>query len=299
MAKKQTSTSPTKPELDAADDKYLIAKSAAEYILQKGEHTNPDSTVATSDLYQRASVEFPEAFADFKESTFGVYLSRAGGDTSTQINTLGRRKGYYLTRNVAARLLEDEPADEEEEKLKRRESLLYSVVQNWLMELGYRAKDVSNQKAGGAWGNPDLCGINLMKRVGGHDIEITTVEVKPSLANWERQFFEAVSHRRFANRSYFAFAHPRDEISKVPSDMRYYSELFGVGVLVLAMEFDDFDDLQSKKPGKPFGVDEIDVREVYSAPFSAVQPAHTARFLSNLELYDIEDIAGFGARLDQ
>lgn len=36
-------------------------------------------------------------------------------------------------------------------------------------------------------------------------MEIATVEVKPTLANWERQFFEAVSHRRFANRSYFAF----------------------------------------------------------------------------------------------
>ena len=245
-----------KPDLRAGEDRYELVKLAGEYILESGKHVDAKSALSTKELFEKAKDEFPDIFDGFiRETTFGVYLSKSGSDTESRINTLGRKQGYYLTRNVAAELLEESGDDIQTAKIKQHEKLLYPVVNKWLVEQGYQADDIADLKSGGAWGNPDLCGLSVIKRIDGHDVEVVTVEVKPSLLNWERQFFEAVSHRRFANRSYFAFAHPEEEIGKIPSEMRYYSELFGVGVLVIRLGFSEFDDLQSRKKTKPLGED--------------------------------------------
>jgi len=151
-----------KPELDPKDDKFSLVKAAGEYILKLGNHTDPDSTLSTKQVFDKAKKEFPEIFASFHEGTFGVYLSKAGNDTESRINTLGKKQGYYLTPNVAAQLLKEPDEEAEAEKVKQRERLLYPVIENWLMEQGYQASDVSTLKAGGAWGNPDLCGLDTM-----------------------------------------------------------------------------------------------------------------------------------------
>lgn len=293
----------TKPDIATIESNYQKLKVAVAYLLEKEDKTSETNTLSTPDLFKVAKAEFPELTKSVPEGTFGVYVSRAANDPDSRINTLGKRKGYYLTdKDIKSRLGEADEDESEKGKAERknRESLLYPAIKAWVMEQGYRAADISASKIGGIWGNPDLCGLRLTKTIASYEVEILTVEVKASHANYERQFFEAVSHRRFAHRTYFAFAHPADQVAKIPSEMRYYSDLYGVGVLVIEMDTKDFDDLMSKKPrSSPYTLNDVDIRELYSAPFHHVQPQYTAAFLDNLEINDPVRISTFGEVLTE
>jgi hypothetical protein len=294
------------PEGDISDDdldkknQYEASVLAAQYILKRDDSTEATKAIPGRKLYDQAKSNFPERFKKLPLTTFTQSLSRAVRDSAYEINCLGKRQGYYLlSRNVTAELQEEaqREAEKEQEKVKRREMLLYPILENWLLVQGYQAKDISNMKAGGPWGNPDILGLTLEQGLDGYDIELVTIEAKPTIESWERLFFEAVSHRRFANRSYFAFAHPAEEITKLPQDLRYYSELYGVGVLIVELTKDDFENLRSKRKMEPFDIEQTDVRELYSAPFFYVQSKHQKQFLKKLDLHELTDVIGFGNRL--
>lgn len=283
----------SKPDLASLSTKYERVKKAAAYFLEKEGKTSQENTLSTGDLFARALEDYPTEFRDIGKPVFAALLSKAATEESSLITTLGRRKGYYLARSPVRIQTEEEP-----EELRRKEKRLYGVVQEWLMEQGYRAADVSDRKGGGVWGNPDVCGIELMEHPIGNAIEIVTIEVKPSIDKWEKQFFEAVSHRRFANRSYYAFAHPVDTVGKIPQDMRYYCELFGVGVLVIVMDADPFQRLQTDEHGPDIERDNVDIVELYSAPYHNVQPKYQYGFLDVLDLEQIGSIVSFGEKLE-
>lgn len=144
--------------------------------------------------------------------------------------------------------------------------------------------------------NPDIAGLNTLDAFNGLSIEIVTIEAKTSLDNWEQWIFEAVSHRRFANRAYFAFAHEEETISKIPQDMRYYAELFGIGILVISMANDTYELLHSGRLDRPLDAekDAVEVIEVFSAPYSFVQPKYQLKFCNALNIGCLKDLHRWG-----
>ena len=116
----------------------------------------------------------------------------------------------------------------------QREKRLYSLLVEWLNSWSYQAEDTSQCKKGGPWGNPDVVGIRTHEGLGGSlHLELASIEAKISEFDWRRVFFEAVSHKRFADRAYFAFAFGTDQptTTKLPElqMLREYGEKYGVG----------------------------------------------------------------------
>jgi hypothetical protein len=294
----------TKPSLDELKTYQQKVKTACEYILENRKKLDQSSTLSTSELFNIAQQEFPEDFGgDFSKSTFSVYLSFSVKDTQSSINCLGRRKGYYISTKAKEIVEKSTETDttaiaDEESVVKRhqKELLLYPVLESWLIAQGYQAENVSSTRSLGKWGNPDVAGINPMDNFSGLSLEVVTIEAKTSLDNWERHIFEAVSHRRFANRSYFAFAHPEETISKIPQDMRYYAELYNIGVLVLSLENETFDKLIKGTLQNPCEFDEVDIMEIYSAPYNFVQPRYQIKFCDAVGITCVKELYQWGKR---
>lgn len=277
---------------------YDKVKCVCEYILETRNIRDNNVALSSSELFESAKIEFPLIFQNFSRATFFQYLSNIAKDTESQINCLGKKKGYYLSAIAKSieKLIEQPQQevslvgqelvnkDKEQEKTRSRvqkEVLLYPVLETWLIAQGYQSSDISSGRIMGRWGNPDLAGINAIDNFNGLSLELVTIEAKVSLENWEQWIFEAVAHRRFANRSYFAFAHPDETISKIPKDMRYYAELYNIGVLVLALENDVFTRLVAGELVEPLQVEDVDILEIYSAPYNFVQPRYQLKFCSD------------------
>ncbi|MCI0722602.1 MAG: hypothetical protein L0338_27065 [Acidobacteria bacterium] len=276
-----------KPNLDNKST-YEKVRTACEYILKVKGNLNHGDTLSSAELFALVKENFSDDFSDdFAKNTFYQYLSNTVKDADSAINCLGRRQGYYLAEVAEGARLEpaaDEesgleegvggaevPVDAQDISVRRRlkEPLLYPVLESWLIAQDYQAADVSSGRSLGKWGNPDVAGISAIDAFNGLSIELVTVEAKVSLDGWEQWIFEAVSHRRFANRAYFAFAHPEETVSKIPQDMRYYSELFGVGVLVLAMDNENFKALHAGELNEPLGAEDVEVIEFCAAKVPA------------------------------
>ncbi len=252
-------------------------------------------------IYTAAIELFPGA--GVPENTFKQYLSKWVKDPTCEINRLSKQQGYYLS--AAAKALEanaDEPVIEPQAKIdegrREKEKLLYPVLLNWLIEQEYRAKITATGRANGWWGNPDITGIICDESFGNLSLEVATIEVKLSDKGWKQWIFEAISHRRFANRSYFAFAYPSELIKKLDSELRYFSELFQIGVLVIAMDQDQFDELQSGKLTIAVEDDDVDIIELYSAPYAPVQPRFQKEYLLSLKITSTPEVARWGQGLE-
>jgi hypothetical protein len=181
---------------------------------------------------------------------------------------------------------------------KQKEKLLYPVLKGWLMGQGYRAKDTSTVKAMGRWGNPDLTGIHVAEQLALFSLEVVTIEAKVSLSDWQYWIFEAVSHRRFANRAYFCFAQPEEGIAKIPQDMRYYSELYGIGVLMVSMDSQQFEQLGNGLLSEPLTVADVDIMQLFSAPYHHVQPRYQDSFCrQGLEITTTQQLLTWGDTL--
>lgn len=102
-------------------------------------------------------------------------------------------------------------------------------------------------KGMGKWGNQDITGIVVDESLGSYDIELVTIEAKTTNKNYQYDFFEAVSHKRFSNRVYFSFASTANFLRENSDELRYYSELYGVGVVVIALEEPHFNEYTEGK----------------------------------------------------
>jgi hypothetical protein len=276
---------------------YLKIKIACEYIIGSKGKNSSNNTISSADLFSEVKKEFPIEFPqDFAKNTFYQYLSNTVRDPESSINCLGRRKGYYLS-SVAKDMAHEEGqviealspemiagVTEQQASSRRtqKERLLYPILESWLVAQGYQAADVSSGRSLGKWGNPDVAGIIALDAFNSLSIELLTIEAKISLDNWEQWIFEAISHRRFANRSYFAFAHPEETISKIPQDMRYYSELYNIGILVLSMDGDIYKKLQDGDISQPLEFEDIEIKEFFYAPYNFVQPKYQLKFCDSL-----------------
>lgn len=297
------------PELSEKSN-YEKVKEACTFLLKQGGKLNERETLSSRELFEAVQEHesFGSVFKDFQKNTFYQYLSNAVRDVNSSINCLGKRQGYYIS-TVAQATVEEAQSDEvsghsleaiggrSEEIPQRniqRESRLYQILASWLVVQGYQAQDVSSGRALGKWGNPDVAGIHALDTFNNLSVEVVTIEAKINLNGWEQLIFEAVSHRRFANRAYFAFAHPEETISKIPQDMRYYAELYGIGVLALSMPIDKYNELQRGHSTEDLDSEDVEVVEVFSAPFSFVQPKYQLKFCSALGVSCLKDLYLWG-----
>ncbi|MEH2270578.1 MAG: hypothetical protein V7K68_19550 [Nostoc sp.] len=299
----QVDKSIEKPSLDGFKT-YQKVKVACEYLLKIQGKLDSNNILSSIDLFNLAQKEFSEQFGDFSKNTFLQYLSNTVKDTESLINCLGKKKGYYISstaKEVVEKLNENENiADKNEETTagarRQKETRLYPVLESWLIAQGYQSSNVSSNRSLGKWGNPDLAGVNALDNFSGLSLEVVTIEAKISLENWEQWIFEAVSHRRFANRSYFAFAHPEETISKIPQDIRYYAELYNIGVLVLSLENEIFQKLIGGNLQKPLESEDVDIVEIYSAPYNFVQPRYQIKFCNALGITCTKELYQWGKR---
>lgn len=185
----------------------------------------------------------------------------------------------------------------------QREKRLYSVLVNWLDSWEFQAEDTSQRKRGGPWGNPDVVGIKTHEGLGSTlHIELASIEAKISEADWRRVFFEAVSHKRFADRAYFAFAYGSDQptIAKLPEleQLREYGEKFRVGILAVFMEPALHQLLLNGQAAQipEITLDMVRIEEVWPAVHDPVPLSMRERFLREvLEINDVKALLTYGA----
>jgi hypothetical protein len=274
---------------------------ACEYILRIKKKIDSLNALSSTELFTACQEAFKGQFHDSQKNTFSQYLSNTARDPESSIYCLGRTRGYYLSdtaKELVEKLVDPEhlATDVEETPVARRqiEVLLYPVLESWLIAQGYQAADVSAIRSLGKWGNPDLAGINAIDNFSSLSLEVVTIEAKKSLENWEQWIFEAVSHRRFANRSYFAFAHPEEAISKIPQDIRYYAELYNIGVLVLSLENKLFAQLINGELTTSLSSEDVDIVEIYSAPYNFVQPKYQIKFCNAVGINCVKKLYQWG-----
>lgn len=280
------------PDLASLKNEAQVEKASA-YILQENDRSSPENTLSGTEIKKLVLKKFP-SLETIAHNTFLQYLSKAVKNERSHINCEGKRQGYYFLNQ----LLDTEPEMPEQvdiEPRKQKEPLLYPVLESWLIAKGYQAADISKLRKLGKWGNPDIAGIEVFDTFNHLSIELVTIEAKTSINGWEQYIFEAISHRRFSNRSYFAFAHPGELVEKIPEDLRYYSELFNVGILVLVLERAVYDSIHTGKRKKAIKSEEVEILEIFPAPYNYVQPKYQNRFLEALDINRVKLLFNWGS----
>ncbi|MEX8504644.1 hypothetical protein [Leptothrix ochracea] len=128
-----------------------------------------------------------------------------------------------------------------------------------------------------------------------------SIEAKLTDSNWRRVFFEAVSHKRFADRAYFAFSFGSNEpvVSKLPDfqQLREYGEKYRVGILAVFMDLDRHRNLcESVGNCLPeLSLDNVRVEEVWPAVSDPVPSATRERFIREvLDIGSTQQLYEFG-----
>jgi len=273
------------PQLKGAT-KYLRTRQAVEFVLEKANAVSSDSTLNGREIAERVQEFFPDS--DLLESSTRQYLSRCVEDPNSRVYKEPGKIGYFLTSVEALPDVVSEEDEQEAGERRQRELLLYPVLEAWLQEQGYRSKDVSTSRSNGQWGNPDVVGIRVTEWLTQVSVEVASVEAKTSFRDWRKWIFEAVAHRRFANRSYFAFAHPSSLLEKIDPDLRHYSELFRVGVLVVGLAEDRYKQLLSGALADPLERDEVELVERFGAPRDNVSAEHQRAFCEGIGIDSLE-----------
>jgi hypothetical protein len=197
------------------------------------------------------------------------------------------------------------PEGTESEHVKTpREERLYQIFADWLSSNGYQAEDTSTARKGGPWGNPDVVGISATQTISGTVIyELATIEAKISVANWKREFFEAVSHKRFADRVYFAFAYGAETVTvsdiEEYAELREYAEKYRIGIVVVFFDLETYNKLRDGDQNdlNSLSLDEGRVEEVWPAILDPSSPFARDEFVRRvLEITDLDDLYSFGRR---
>jgi hypothetical protein len=240
------------------------------------------------------------------EGTFKVYLGKVAKTLESPITSTGRQRGagFYISQasSTTATAFAEQASPQQAvpavaKARVEKEKLLYPVLTQWLMQKNYRAKDISSGRMLGKWGNPDVAGIQIHDHFGSIELEVATIEAKVSVANWRQDIFEAISHRRYANRAYYAFAVPEDSAEKESDEIRYYSEKFGVGVLAIEIPNELYASLFNGTHQDEVSADDAEVREIYSPKNSLVPLRYRREFCEAVGITKIEDLGSWGKGL--
>jgi hypothetical protein len=278
--------------------KYSEALSIATESLKKLKAVNFENKKGADEIYDYIKKNNPSFVKEMPLQNFRVYLSAFIRDDNSEIVKEGGKNGYYL------KIAEEDISEEGKKPKASIEKKLYPILEQWLQQKGYRTKDTSNMKIMGKWGNPDITGIKIDQYLQNTEIEITTIEVKPTFDNFHQLFFEAVSHRRWANRVYFAFAAPSEFLQKDNEELRYFSELFHVGIVVISMEYViyrkflkgqiDLDEESSTLNSES----SYEIYEMSSTLYESKQLKWQKQFLEALGIKNPVDVGSWGKQID-
>ena len=273
---------------------------AAEWALrEKGATAN--SPMTASEIFEVVDLFDPPISA----GTFSTYLSPISKQLESPITSMGRGRsgGYFLSERTEtlAEEAEDTSATDDVQDW-GKEKYLYPSLVAWLSGEGYQAKDTSavRNKQLGKWGNPDVTGFVVEEHLSQVEIASVTIEAKLGVSSWETDFFQAVSQRRCANRAYFAFALPEESSNKFPRDLRYYSERFSVGVLVIIINDEIYDRLNSgtlteQDRTELLRSDGSNVSEVLSAPSTVVPLLYQRRLCQAVGIDSLQQLMRWGS----
>lgn len=232
---------------------YDTIVKAAETYLSETSSTGPESSKSNKAIISaiREKIRSGELTVDATDGTMLSYLSNAANnDPESAIISGGPRGGYWYDTS-AKQAADQKPIDEERIKPEKGAAVtvlekdLYPLMELWLQQKGYRSKDMSSLKSGGRWGNPDIIGAERVELFGAVEVDLASCEVKLAEANWEQVIFEAISHKRFANRSWFCYRVGGDQA--LPKGMAYYAERYRVGVVQIILSDEELLDLKAAK----------------------------------------------------
>lgn len=246
-------------ELVEKGTKPLQVEAVVGYLLEENRIFASEDAMSSKELYDAylaLKESSPRCFPDLKENTFIVVLNRLSGDINN-ICCDGRKQGYYLYHGKNAR---------------RQEKVLYPLFVEWLDSIGYHARDTSQGKSR-KWQNPDVTGWRTTIVFGSIQSEIATIEVKDSLMNWRAEIFEAVAHKKFSNRSYYAFRCSEYELQENRRALLEYAERFRIGLLAITKESDDTEALSI-----------ADIQEIVPAPYDWASPFDQSQYINSHKL---------------
>ncbi|WP_299726990.1 hypothetical protein [uncultured Tateyamaria sp.] len=257
--------------------------------------TSEDALMNVKVLIERISKKM-----DTPPKHYLVYrdLNIAAQDSLSQIRSKKGRNGGYFRLPKPAVGLEKTPTQKDIDKEKTLEKHLWPLVSLWLKQvkrIPFASDEIANLKGGGKWSNPDVVGLNPIEELGFFDVEVTTVEVKPTLTLWRQFFFEAVSHKRFSERVYFIYRATNQDADQV-EEIRKYAEKYGVGLVSMELTDDDYESLRNWKR-----LEEDDRSalleyfvEIMPAPFEAISVRDKIQFLKQLRITTKSDLYTFG-----
>lgn len=257
-----------------ASDTYRAFVDGIESYLSDSKSVGPASSKSNKQIIDEIKSRISKGLmkVDLTDGSMVSYLSYAANDdTESRIVSGGPRKGYWLDISEKPEF-DHKPIDEQfveqgktKEKISERD--LYPLTELWLQSKGYTSKDMSNLKAGGKWGNPDIIGVDRVELFGAVELEISSCEVKLSDSMWEQMIFEAISHKRFSNRSWFCYRVSSDGVP-LPKGMEGYAERYRVGISQIILSDSEVISLKNKK-SEP--LDFLDrVAERVPAPYDPV-----------------------------
>ena len=254
--------------------KEEVVNIAIEILKEKEFKLGKDRGMRLADLLAEIKKRISKIYPDesIKESAIYGILRDEVKRESGNIFSGGPHKGYYY--------IEGEGGGKE----KIRESSLYPIVEMWLNEkkqYGVVSK-VYNRTKNKKWGNPDIVGVNLYDDFGVKHIEIATVEVKPDLKDWRQYIFEAVSHKRFADKAYFMFWLTESEAMKELEEMYMYADKYNIGLCQITIGKKDIDGWEKKSEGEKIEIIDSCIIELFPAPIDDAGMREKLNFLKNL-----------------
>lgn len=290
MAKNSSVTGSLVPE---GLDNVEVYNVALEVLVKATE----DSPLNSSELVEKVANKLPAPLAGYL--IYQSLLQASKAPASRIRSRKGRNGGYFLISEV--KLDQDTlPSLADLTKEKTLEKHLWPAVSDWLRlnkSVDRVSSLVANLKSGGVWSNPDVVGLNIIKDLGFFDVEITTLEVKPSLNQWRYYFFEAVSHKRFSERVYFVYREETSSESIQKAELMRYAEKYGVGIIEIQIGESDYKKIRDWP--KLSDADKADIIEsfveIVPAPFEAISVRDKISFLRQLGIKSEMDLYNFGA----
>jgi hypothetical protein len=157
---------------------------------------------------------------------------------------------------------------------------------------GYATKIVASGKILGPWGNPDVVGIQVLDMLGTVHLHMASVEVKLNSETWQRNIFEAISHRRYLDRCYFCYPVLVNN-REISDEMRDYAQLYCIEVLLI-----DLAEGEIRKLNEGFDLDpaNLSITEVCPAPYSPVLPKYRRDALQALAITNLQELYPWGKR---
>ena|GEM_PF-5611924 len=255
-----------------------------------------DSPLPFKELAQKISSKAEDA-----PKTYLIYrdVNLAGQDPLSPIRSRkGRSGGFFLVEDAKLVVDDSVPTKAELKKEKTLEKHIWPLVAHWLREtkrIPNVSHEVASFKSRGSWSNPDVVGLHPFEELGFFDVEVTTIEVKPSLKQWRYYFFEAVSHKRISEQVYFVFRSDNDDLNEV-EELKRYSEKYGVGLVELQLDDQQYASLANWKTLTDDDLTNLLERmvELMPAPVEPLSIRSKISFLRQMKIKSKSDIYRFG-----